>query len=327
MVVELISQGHEIVNLGSSLRLLLSFSGSMRQEPIPSPSEPMQYRAIGLVQGTYVPSEDQLTQGILITPDGHEISAFLLGRVLSLVKNHLDLNQSHLWVVYPRTQEVKSKKPIKRTEDDPSPTPPQLRVQIVGIWEPETLHRSPEEETAETELALESTEKNPDAPIALAPKPAIPLSTEDDADKSVVEDGYFSIRGEIVYYATEKSQVIVKIQQLNRKEPDQQHTFKLHLFGTLTTEKILHHFWDLQVQRQGDRLAILQANCVRALPPKRRSPSGDSRPRTDLRDRPKGDRPLGNRPERSNALPPVASTNPPRAKPLPPKPQKGLSKS
>jgi len=301
----------------------------MRQEPIPSPSEPMQYRAIGLVQGTYVPSEDQLTQGVLITPDGHEISAFLLGRVLSLVKKHLDLKESHLWVVYPRTQEVKSKKPIKRTEDDPSTTPPQLRVQIVGIWEPETLHPSPEEEMAEEEakLALESTEKNSDAPIALAPKPAIPLSMEGEGDKSVVQDGYFSIRGEIVYYAMEKSQVIVKIQQLNRKEPDQQHTFKLNLFGTLTTERVLHHFWDLQVQRQGDRLAILQATCVRAMPPKRRSPLGDSRPRTDLRDRPKGDRPLGNRPERSNALPSAASTNLPRAKPLPPKPQKGLSKS
>ncbi|MFZ4664977.1 MAG: hypothetical protein ACOYME_00955 [Prochlorotrichaceae cyanobacterium] len=303
----------------------------MRQEPIPFPSEPMQYRAIGLVQGKYVPSDDQLTQGVLLTPDGHEINAFVLGRVLSLVKKHVDLNESHLWVVYPRTQEVKSKKPIKRAEEAPTPTPPQLRVQIVGIWEPETLHCSRDEETVDNDAVLDiaAEVENPSiaAAIALAPKPSIPVNSGDEAEKSVVEDGYFSIRGEIIYYTTEKAQVIVKIQQLNRKEPGQQHTFKLHLFGTLTQERILHYFWDLQVQRQGDRLVIVKANCIGAMPPKRRSLSGDSRSRMDRRDRPTGDRPLGNRPERSSSLPPAASSSPPRTKPILAKPQKDLSKS
>ena len=52
---------------------------SHRQQPIPPPSEPMQYRAIGLVRGTYEPSEaDQLNRGNLTTDDGHVIDSVLL---------------------------------------------------------------------------------------------------------------------------------------------------------------------------------------------------------------------------------------------------------
>ena len=100
---------------------------AMREQPIPPPSEPMQYRAIGLVRGKYVPSEEQFTRGNLYAEDGTDIDAVLLGRVMSLVKNHLDLEQPHLWVVYPRT----------RQNDD------RLHVQIVGVWEPEKLNRDP----------------------------------------------------------------------------------------------------------------------------------------------------------------------------------------
>ena len=100
---------------------------AMRAQPIPPPSEPMQYRAIGLVRGKYAPSEEQFTRGNLHAEEGTEIDAVLLGRVMSLVKNHLDLEQPHLWVVYPRT----------RQNDD------KLHVQIVGVWEPEKLNRDP----------------------------------------------------------------------------------------------------------------------------------------------------------------------------------------
>ncbi len=96
---------------------------SARQQPIPAPSEPMQYRAIGLVRGRYEPSDEQFTRGNMTTSDGTLVEAVLLGRVMSLVKNHLDLTQEHLWVVYPRTRD--------RQED--------LHVQIVGVWEPENL--------------------------------------------------------------------------------------------------------------------------------------------------------------------------------------------
>jgi hypothetical protein len=93
-----------------------------RVHPIPSPSEPMQYRAIGLIRGRYLASSEQFTQGSLLTTDGVLLDAVLLGRIMSLVKNHLDLDQEHLWVVYPRT----------RQENE------NLHIQIVGVWEPES---------------------------------------------------------------------------------------------------------------------------------------------------------------------------------------------
>lgn len=100
----------------------------LRNQPIPPPSEPMQYRAIGLIRGRYIPSEEQFTRGTMIAADGAEIEAVLLGRVMSLVKNHLDLTQEHLWVVYPRTREKNN----------------DLHAQIVGVWEPEKLSKSEE---------------------------------------------------------------------------------------------------------------------------------------------------------------------------------------
>jgi hypothetical protein len=102
----------------------------------------MQYRAIGLLRGTYKASEDQFTRGEMTAADGTTIEAVLLGRVMSLVKNHLDLEQEHLWVVYPRTRE--------KQED--------LHVQIVGVWEPENLSKPDEEEEAETPDYLPSSE-------------------------------------------------------------------------------------------------------------------------------------------------------------------------
>lgn len=96
---------------------------SGRQQPISPPSEPMQYRAIGLVRGRYVPSAEQFNRGYLQTGDGTALDAVLLGQVMSLVKKHLDLEASHLWVVYPRTREKQAG----------------LHIQIVGVWEPEAL--------------------------------------------------------------------------------------------------------------------------------------------------------------------------------------------
>jgi hypothetical protein len=100
----------------------------MRQHPISPVTEPLQYRAIGVVRGHYVPTEpDQLTRGVIRTADGTEIEAVVLGRLLTLMRRHLDLAEAHLWVVYPRS----------RDQD-------QLHLQMVGVWEPSTL--SPAEE-------------------------------------------------------------------------------------------------------------------------------------------------------------------------------------
>jgi hypothetical protein len=214
-----------------------------RQQPIPPPSEPRQYRAIGLIRGQYMPSAEQLTRGTLLAADGTLIDAVLLGRVMSLVKNHLELDQNHLWVVYPRT----------RQEDG------NLHVQIVGVWEPEKLNQKASTEPSSTgEEPEETAEEN-------LPEVSLPEAVS-------VNDGYFSIRGEVIYQSRESGEVIVKIKQAPRKEADKIKFFKLKLKGLLG-DKIIGHFWDLHVQLQGNDLQIQQANDIGLIPKKRRPPT------------------------------------------------------
>jgi hypothetical protein len=206
-----------------------------RQVPIPQPSHPRQYRAIGLVLGKFVASEDKITQGILQTADGAEIDTVLLGRTISLVKKHLDLTQSHLWVVYPRT----------RQEDD------KLHLQISGVWEPETLHRQEQPESVP------------------APQP--------EAAPPKIESGYFSIRGEVVFYSLEKDIVVLKIRQSPKTEGDSPKFFKLKLKGSLP-DRPLRNFWDLQVQLQGETLAIVSGSNLGPANKQKPIKRGDKRP-------------------------------------------------
>ena len=70
----------------------------MRDHPIPAVTEPLQYRAIGVVRGLFRPvSEDQSTRGHLIAADGEELDAVVLGRMLTLMRRHLDtVSYTHL---------------------------------------------------------------------------------------------------------------------------------------------------------------------------------------------------------------------------------------
>ena len=249
----------------------------LRQQPIPAPSEPMQYRAIGLLRGRYKAEDEQFTRGTLTTTDGTDIQAVLLGRVMSLVRNHLDLEQDHLWVVYPRTREK---------EQD-------LHAQIVGVWEPEKLNKSESEETSEEEPS-----------ISYQPS-------------SEVDDDYFSIRGEVIFQSPEDNSIVVKIQQAPRKKDgDRIKSFKLKLEGGLTG-KVVGYFWDLQVRRQGDNLVIHQSSPIGMIPPKKRSKSsfdqGD-RPKRDFAPRPGGS---FNRSSRSTPNAAAISPAPVRKDPLP----------
>ena len=68
----------------------------MRDHPISPVTEPLQYRAIGVVRGVYRPeSDDQLTRGVLIDSDGNELEAVVLGRMLTLMRRHLDMTASN----------------------------------------------------------------------------------------------------------------------------------------------------------------------------------------------------------------------------------------
>ncbi|RCJ24540.1 hypothetical protein A6S26_18535 [Nostoc sp. ATCC 43529] len=218
-----------------------------RQQPIPPPSEPMQYRAIGLVRGRYCASSEQFTQGTLLTTDGVELNAVLLGRIMSLVKNHLDLEQEHLWVVYPRT----------RQENDT------LHIQIVGVWEPENLAKN---SIDEDELDSESQEvETPDDDLSENSE----LNTIPLIPSSEIADGGFSVRGEVVYQSFDAKSLVVKIKQAPRKPTDKPKYFKLKLRGVLTT-KAVGKFWDFQAKREADVLVVEKADAIADLPKKRR---------------------------------------------------------
>jgi hypothetical protein len=214
-----------------------------RHQPIPPPSEPMQYRAIGLVRGRYIASAEQFTQGSLITADGIELSSVLLGRIMSLVKNHLDLEQQHLWVVYPRT----------RQEND------ELHLQIVGVWEPEKLAKASTSEEEEDSTESENpTLTETSSQEALTPSYNVP-------------DGGFSIRGEVVYQTQDCNSLVIKIKQAPRKKDDKAKYFKLKIKGKLDARAV-GKFWDLRVKREGDSLMIEKGEAIADLPKKRRPP-------------------------------------------------------
>lgn len=169
---------------------------TVHQLPIPPASEPMQYRAIGLIKGTYVPSEEQFTRGMLTTEDDQPVDAVLLGRVMSLVKKHVDLDIPHLWVVYPRTR----------------PKAEHLHAQIVGIWEPDNLNREasddqiPDDQIPDDQLSdnqpsevendaadgVASAEDTEDA-IEVASEPSQAEEKSDDASNSASLDNQTSV--------------------------------------------------------------------------------------------------------------------------------------
>ncbi|BAZ70849.1 hypothetical protein NIES4106_56460 (plasmid) [Fischerella sp. NIES-4106] len=68
------------------------------------PAEPLQYRAVGRVWGRYVPSDELIYKGQLITADGVILDTKLANRASKVVQNaQLDLSQDYLWTAYPRT--------------------------------------------------------------------------------------------------------------------------------------------------------------------------------------------------------------------------------
>lgn len=253
-----------------------------RHLPIAPPSEPMQYRAIGLVRGTYTPTEaDQLNRGNLVTEEGCVVDSVLLGRVTSLVKKHLDLTVPHLWVVYPRT----------RRESDTSEEQ-DLHFQIVGVWEPETLGLPGESPKGDNPDSEASTEAETPSPVAPALIPETP----------VVDENYFSIRGEVVKHEPEEELITVKILQGIKRTPGGAKSFKLTLQGQIEGRTV-GYFWDFQVKRDAKILAVESASVVGIVPPKKRPKGSGGR-------RPPGKRPGGPR----SSAPPRKPTGAPRPK-------------
>ena len=197
--------------------------------PIPPASEPLQYRAIGLILGKYVPSSEEFNQGMVLADDGAEIDAVILGRIMSLIKNHLDLEQSHLWVVYPRI----------RKEDN------KLHAQIMGVWDPQ--------------LVIKPLNSPSDTQPSEPPLQAIPTLENLDIPSS-----YFSIRGEVIYQSRETREIFVKIRQAPKKKTEEERYFKIRLVGDLP-QKLVGNFWDFDVVRSDNNLEIRSANFVAPL--------------------------------------------------------------
>jgi hypothetical protein len=189
----------------------------MRQHPISPVTEPTQYRAIGVVRGVFVPTDaEQLTRGVIRTADGTELEAVVLGRLLTLMRRHLNLEEPHLWVVYPRSRE----------EDG-------LHLQMVGVWEPSTLAAGDEAEAPAAE----------------------PAATASAADALPEGDDYFSVRGELIYTRPETGDLVVKVRVMPRPDGSKPVPFKLQLKGELPLEH-LRHFVALNLRRQGQLLQM-----------------------------------------------------------------------
>lgn len=199
--------------------------------PIPPASEPLQYRAIGLILGKYVPSIEEFNQGTILADDGAEIDAVILGRIMSLIKNHLDIAQSHLWVVYPRI----------RKEDN------KLHAQIMGIWDPQLVIKP---------LDLAEAQEQSKAPADVMPIPSI--------ETLGIPSSYFSIRGEVIYQSRETKEIFVKIRQAPKKKTEEERYFKIRLIGDLA-QKLVGNFWDFDVIRVDNDLEIRSGQYVAPL--------------------------------------------------------------
>ncbi|MBO8243352.1 hypothetical protein HA145_02550 [Prochlorococcus marinus XMU1411] len=99
----------------------------MLKNPIPPVTNKLQYRAIGIINGKFIPHDGKkLNRGFLIDKKGEEIETVVLGKALSLLKKHIDLKKNYFWIVYPKN---------KNTQN--------LHLQVAGIWDPYKLNDFP----------------------------------------------------------------------------------------------------------------------------------------------------------------------------------------
>jgi len=99
----------------------------MLKNPIPKVTNKLQYRAIGIINGRFTPNDNnQLNRGYLTDSKGEKIETVVLGKALSLLKKHINLEKSYFWIVYPKN---------KNTQN--------LHLQVAGIWDPYELNDFP----------------------------------------------------------------------------------------------------------------------------------------------------------------------------------------
>ena len=96
----------------------------MLKNPIPKVTNKLQYRAIGIINGKFIPHDsNQINRGFLTDDKGEKIDTVVLGKALSLLKKHIDLKKSYFWIVYPKNKDTQN-----------------LHLQVAGIWDPYQLN-------------------------------------------------------------------------------------------------------------------------------------------------------------------------------------------
>jgi len=96
----------------------------MIKSPIQRVTENLQNRAIGIIYGSYKPSNiDSINKGILKDQNNLPLDAVVLGKTLPLIKKYIDFDKKYFFIVYPRNKNSDS-----------------LHLQIAGIWDPNNLN-------------------------------------------------------------------------------------------------------------------------------------------------------------------------------------------
>ncbi len=97
----------------------------MIKSPIQQVTENLQNRAIGIIYGSYKPSnKESLNKGILKDQNNLSLDAVVLGKTLPLIKRYIDFNKKYFFIVYPRNKNSDG-----------------LHLQIAGVWDPNSLNK------------------------------------------------------------------------------------------------------------------------------------------------------------------------------------------
>jgi len=97
----------------------------MIKSPIQKVTENLQNRAIGIIYGSYKPSnKESLNKGLIKDKNNYSLDAVVLGKNLPLIKKYIDFNKKYFFIVYPRNNNSDS-----------------LHLQIAGIWDPNSFNK------------------------------------------------------------------------------------------------------------------------------------------------------------------------------------------
>ena len=110
-----------------------------------------------------------------------------------------------------------------------------LHLQVAGIWDPYQLNDFPT-----------------DSPKTNFSK----LLEELD-----LKDNYFSVRGELVFFNTQKKEVVIKICHAIKSKNLKNKDFKLVIKGELSIE-LLHSFVSLDINRDGNSLKLIKYEVI-----------------------------------------------------------------